>query len=537
MWPAVAIAAALAVAEARGAFLLGGVAAGPVAAPAGPPAAASAMSPAASPALGPVVMGMGADVAQTVGQRIAQDSARIGLVAENLVSVQGDINRVEKEVLGKVFNMQTMRNFFDEHKAAVDENKKLNVDMSKLSGQVSMLSTQLSQAHADFSDQAQQHRAIMAEIHSKVVEDEAVIQGLSQELMREKAIEAESLKLQKVNGMLRIDGTKATYDAEMVHHELDNATLELRSREGSTEVVRNELIKQHQYGELCHQRVAALQDELHILSSKQQAEKVIVQHALQTVTTQGEEAQQTMAQRNAVLKARLLKAQMNVQTFQSQLTSTQQQLRALQHQAALEVGRMDQEATQLTQHIAIAESALATQLHNRKLAAAQMEATQVAVATLEKQMLSSKLSAETQENAALKGDLLRLQAALREAQVGVARAQGQAVQAAQEAQHFKATAVSNAQAAQTTAREALAQIAKAKQGDDAAAKATADATMDAEASVMTKCSTLWDKKHAKVFETLDKCKQQKQDLKSMSAQVSSLKETMGDSGGSDEASE
>merc|ERR1711971_18067 len=48
------------------------------------------------------------DISDSVRERIEADSKRVGKIAESLVGVQGDINRVEKEVLGKVFDMSSM---------------------------------------------------------------------------------------------------------------------------------------------------------------------------------------------------------------------------------------------------------------------------------------------------------------------------------------------------------------------------------------------------------------------------------------------
>jgi len=64
------------------------------------------------------------DISDSVRERIEADSKRVGRIAENLVGVQGDINRVEKEVLGKVFDMSSMKSFLDKHEIAIKDHEK-----------------------------------------------------------------------------------------------------------------------------------------------------------------------------------------------------------------------------------------------------------------------------------------------------------------------------------------------------------------------------------------------------------------------------
>merc|ERR1719409_915195 len=94
----------------------------------------------------------GAEVAQSLRYRIAEDSKRIGHVAQNLLSVQTDINHVEKEVLGKVFDIQTLKTFFTTHQSVVNENKQLKSETSELNGEIESLSGQLNEAHVQMAD-------------------------------------------------------------------------------------------------------------------------------------------------------------------------------------------------------------------------------------------------------------------------------------------------------------------------------------------------------------------------------------------------
>jgi len=466
------------------------------------------------------------DVAQTVGQRIEQDGHKIGLVAENLVAVQGDINRVEKEVLGKVFDLQSMKNFFNTHQAAVEESKQLNGDISKLSGEVSFLSGQLGKARLE-SDQSQKdHRMEASQMQGKITEDEAVIQGLGQELKREKAIEADNAKLQEVNAILRGQNSKTTDAAAVVHEELTVAKAVLQKAENTADTFKEELVAQHQYGEACHQRVSALQNELHEVTQKHVEERNYDTQTIHQATVDSQHSQQMLAAQNEDLKARLAKAQQNRATFQTQLGATHQQMHALQGEASTELNKMRDEVAKMRAHAAAVQGAVAAGAQNRQVTQAHIAQTQLQVDSMQQTLLTNKLQLLQTKNAQLKEDMARLQEALKQSQLGEAKAEAVSMQAKEAEASWKSAAAQNAAAAQNTAREALVEIAKAKKGDEDAATQASEATMDAEASLLTKCDSLWDKKHPKVFAQLEKCKQTKQDLRTVSAQVASLSSTI-----------
>jgi len=461
------------------------------------------------------------DVAQTVGQRIAQDGHKIGLVAENLVAVQGDINRVEKEVLGKVFDLQSMKNFFSTHQATVEENKKLNGDISKLSGEVSLLSGQLGNARLE-SDQSQKdHRMQASQMQGKITEDEAVIQGLGQELKREKAVEADNAKLQEVNAILRGQNSKTTDAAAIVHEDLNVKKADLQKAEKTVDTFKEELVAQHQYGEACHQRVTALQNELREVTRKHVEERNYATQTMQKATLDGQHTQQTLAAENANLKARLAKAEQNQATFQTQLAATQQQMYALQGEASAELNKMRGEVATIRAHAAAVQGAVAAGAQNRQVAQAHVAQTQLQVESVQQTFLTNELKLSQTQNVQLKEDMARFQQAMKQSQLGEAQAEAVSMQAKEAEASWKSAAAQNAEAAKNTAREALVEIAKAKKGGVDAAKQASDATMDAEASLLTKCEAL-----PQVFAQLQKCKQTEQDLRTVSAQVASLSSTI-----------
>merc|ERR1719409_2431023 len=83
--------------------------------------------------------GRNVDIAQNLRARLADDSQRLGNVAEGLLSVQSDVNRVERESLGKVFDLQTLRTFFASHQRMEAENDAMKTRVGQLESQLSTL--------------------------------------------------------------------------------------------------------------------------------------------------------------------------------------------------------------------------------------------------------------------------------------------------------------------------------------------------------------------------------------------------------------
>lgn len=89
------------------------------------------------------------DVAQTMQSRLAESTSELGNVAEKLLSVQSDVNRVEQESLGKVFDLETIKTFFDSHQNVMSENEALKKQAENLEAELASLRNDLSAKSAE----------------------------------------------------------------------------------------------------------------------------------------------------------------------------------------------------------------------------------------------------------------------------------------------------------------------------------------------------------------------------------------------------
>lgn len=468
----------------------------------------------------------GGEVAQSLRYRITEDGKKIGHVAENLLSVQSDINRVEKEVLGKVFDVQTVRNFFTQHQQVVDENSKLRKDTADLNGEIESLSSQLAKAQKDAVAADKDFRAQEAGQRAKLGEDAAVIEGLQKELVHVKTLERDNEKLKEINRAIREQNTKTVDQAQLVHKELNEAKITLHDHMQSSQRLQDQLVDQHKYGNACHEKVKELEKKLGVETARLTKESANNAAAAEAANTAGLAAQRRLVDENAAMRAQIANAGNMIKALQLQVAGTESTIANLQTQSATELGHMKEEMGKMRQHVLVVRDSLMQNIRARKMVQDRLSDTMKQIEYLEGQLRSAGFAQLEIENKNLKEDLKNTAKALQMSQVEEAQAKGEMAQATAQEAALKNAAKLNADAAQHAAEAAAGQVAKAHQiAVDAKEKASEDA-MNAEATVAGKCGDIWRDEHKKLISELKQCKQTRADLTSAQAQVKSMKSSL-----------
>lgn len=496
-----------------------------------PPAAAppAPASPAASPVPGmtPGVANLeGAEVAQSLRYRIAEDSKKIGHVAQNLLSVQTDINHVEKEVLGKVFDISTLKTFFSTHQQVVDENKKLKGETTDLNKEVETLSDQLGEAHMQMTNAETEFKALSAEQSAKLSEDAAVIDGLNKEMIHSKTVERDNEKLKDINRMLREQNTKTIDQAQLVHSELNNAKASLHDGIQATQRLQDQLVDQHKYGTECHQKVTQLEKALKKETAQLKQESQAAAAAAQQQQALEVAARKRLSDENAVLKQQLALSAQTAAALQQKVSVTNNQIQTLQGQSSSQIAAMKAEMGKMRSHVLVVRDSLMQNIKARKMVEEKLSHTLAQIEYLQNQMRSGGFAALELENSQLKTDLKNTAEALKASHISEATAKGEAAQAMASEASLEKAAQLNAKAAQSAAEQAAVEVAKAHQAATSQLEIANDAAMDAEANVAQKCENIWKKDHAALLEELEKCKTVRSDVKSAHAEITSLTETL-----------
>lgn len=498
---------------------------------AAPPAAAPPPSPspvvAGSPSIAPGAANLeGAEVAQSLRYRIAEDSKKIGHVAQNLLSVQTDINHVEKEVLGKVFDIQTLKTFFSTHQSVVDENKKLKSESTDLNKEIESLSGQLNEAHSSMATAEEEFKATSAEQAAKLSEDAAVIDGLNKEMIHSKTVERDNEKLKDINRMLREQNTKTIDQAQLVHSELNNAKASLHDGIQATQRLQDQLVDQHKYGTECHAKVTQLEKALKKETAQLKQESVAAAAAAQQQQALEVAARKRLSDENAVLKQQLAVSAQTAAALQQKVSVTNTQIETLQSQSSSQIAAMKAEMGKMRSHVLVVRDSLMQNIKARKMVEEKLAHTLAQIEYLQNQMRSGGFAALELENTQLKTDLKNTADALKTSHIAEATARGEAEQAMASEAALEKAAQLNAKAAQSAAEQAAIEVAKAHQQATSQLEIANDAAMDAEASVAQKCENIWKKDHAALLEELEKCKTIRSDVKSAHAEITSLTETL-----------
>mmetsp|Transcript_47987 Transcript_47987/g.88320 ORF Transcript_47987/g.88320 Transcript_47987/m.88320 type:complete len:720 (+) Transcript_47987:113-2272(+) len=74
------------------------------------------------------------DIPTTVGERLADDSRRLGQSAQHLLSAQRKLNAVEEDALRKSFDLQSLRHLDDKDRAEWQEHLQLEAEVERLRG-------------------------------------------------------------------------------------------------------------------------------------------------------------------------------------------------------------------------------------------------------------------------------------------------------------------------------------------------------------------------------------------------------------------
>lgn len=127
--------------------------------------------------------------------RLQSEGAALGNVAEQLLSVQSDVNRVERESLGKVFDLETLRTFFAGHQQLVAENDALKGLVDQLKKQIEPMTTQLNQLQAQVVEaqaKAAESAAGLAAKDKQLLDAQQVATAASAAAAQEKAAAAQA---------------------------------------------------------------------------------------------------------------------------------------------------------------------------------------------------------------------------------------------------------------------------------------------------------------------------------------------------------
>jgi len=466
------------------------------------------------------------DIAQNLRARLADDSQRLGNVAEGLLSVQSDVNRVEKESLGKVFDLQTLRTFFAAHQRMESENDALKTHTGQLEAQLSTLQAAkdgdaaalAAQVAATEAANARHAAAVQAnsELTARVKELEANVDQLGKQLGNAGNLEAQLTEMQKANQAL--DAKSATQAAAIAELNKQNtmqqkeaeaaakmATAKIVTITATQKALEDQLVMQHSYGVECHNKLSEAQTKLASLGAA----------ALDTAHLQTIE--QALAAERGVTSQLKAKTEMLMQ----EVTQKDLELSQTKFQTSKEFMKLKSSIGTLQTHATGLEQTL-------NKANVEKTKAETEVQELKKALLAASTAELEHRVSVLESEVQHSADALKNSQVSEARARSEAQQAVAYQHAAEETAKLNAEAAQKAAEIAREEVAAGAAKTLAAQNAANEAKASAEAALAEQCEPVWEQKNEDCVQEKELHAQSKAKVLTLEAQVQLLSQSCQD---------
>mmetsp|Transcript_63850 Transcript_63850/g.208159 ORF Transcript_63850/g.208159 Transcript_63850/m.208159 type:complete len:618 (-) Transcript_63850:140-1993(-) len=457
-------------------------------------------------------------VEQTVDERIDQDSRRISLIAQELVSVRDQFRNVEQESLSKVFDMGSMKSFFEMQKEAQERNHQLQKESARLVGQVGALTEQLNRARGQYEAQDDAYNAQEKRLRAQVAKERVEVAEKTTDLQKQKNTYQANLALTDANQALATQNSHSLEAVQVVMKKLAMAKSVLESRQNATQEVEAAVMKQREYLKHCEGDSRKITDAI----GKSAAEEELEKTKAATEEKNEEQAVQKAQLANSLMGQRLGKAKANKLTIQNQIIRTTEKFAALQIHGEAELHRLRSALGEMRETLQAMETQLTINVQARQALEKEITSLEEEVKKLEEKLLSGELAAIRANNTRLKEELGRAQVHLHEAKATTEIAADRQVRASTALEHARAETERQGQEATKVARESLARVEAVKQAAVDAATRTDEAVMLAESAQIDDCDPLWDKNNPDILKEIEQCKTLPADLEAANAQVASL---------------
>merc|ERR1719420_679030 len=141
------------------------------------------------------------------------------------------MNSAEKKLFGKVFDLESERNFLARHQQLVSENAELEDNMDGLNEKIATLSSQLDQVQRKFVSVKHEHQKAEKVSHEKLAENDFTMAGLHKQLVGSHKVQEDFDKLLDVKKALSKEGEEIRVTAEAANKELKDAKSQLHEEE------------------------------------------------------------------------------------------------------------------------------------------------------------------------------------------------------------------------------------------------------------------------------------------------------------------
>jgi hypothetical protein len=449
---------------------------------------------------------------------------QLGSMEELLLSVQTDVNNAEKKLFGKVFDLQSERNFLARHQQIVSENDELQDGMEGLNEKIATMSSELDKVQRRFLSVKHNHVDAEKHMNEQVAENDFTIDKLHQELQGSHLIHKDYDRLMDLKKALIKEGEEINAVAEAADKELRDAKSTLHEEESLIQPnLQKQLVGQHSYGVSCHVKVHNLDQQLRaVLAAKplqNSAEEAAAEHAARS----NEAKDQRLRIENQLLKQQMQHAEAALEGLKEEERAAQAKLAQLKQEIVTEKQAVLNAMSNLKEHMTTMQDAMQQNIDQRKTKEAALIIESDTLEELQQKMSVSGMDNLRSENAKLKAMLEGSQSKLQASQASEAEAKAFEQEKLAENAALQETAhlsLKKAEEAMGSAQKQVSNAAHESESTQAKAKAVME---QAEAAVAAKCKPEWDSRSSKAESKMSKCRVWQDDLAAANAEIETLK--------------
>jgi len=466
-------------------------------------------------------------------------------ITQKLISVQNDVDKTEKAILGKVFDIQAIRNFMTHHAELNAANQVAKNDV----GALEIKSDELNKRLAGMKLQQQVRQGLMraesAQLEAMVAQQGATIHALQQEIAARKTIRAKQALMKQVHDQLTMEKAQQVLKGEMMKQQIEvaiNKGEELKDLAQDAELskvkmameielkkhqsLRMQLVTLHNYGDACHTRVEQLGKQTHIQAVEGPKEDLLLKAVEKHAIAAENAATQRLQAEKMILSAELEQAKMNVKMAHSALTAKTKQFERLKGEITATFTATRSEMKANMDRIKTLNKAIHANIQKEKEDRKKLAMVEMTVQDLMKELDPTRMATLNADNYALKSAFTRTEQALKKSKMEEAQALAEAGETAAEVKALE-------EAAKISKQEKLK---AAKEGAEELKKATLEATKNqeqadktknaAQAALEKKCRPEWDTISSKKNKELQTCKALESELAVAKAQQETLMQTL-----------
>lgn len=464
------------------------------------------------------------DVMYALDDGLKKNSIELGHAEQAILGVQSEINQAEKKLLGRVFDVQSTRNFLARHAQLQTENAEMKVSMGQLNQHVEMLSDELEDAQRKYVAATYSQHKLESNLEERIAVADFTIEGLRKALENASKTEAEHSTLGKIRQQLDNETMEVRAAVAAAHDELEKAKNAVWKEENVKHPnLHQQLIAQHAYGVDCHAKVHELDEKLRSVLAAEPQEAAAAIAAAEHGESAAEAAEQRLKAENELLKQQLAHVQNDHTMLQQKDNTATQRINGLKAEIAADFASMTAQMGKFREHAATIQDALQENINARKKLEADLALAEEELEDLKAQGGAHGMNSLKAENARLEQILAQQRAEYEQSQTRETEALAVAQQKRASNAALKVSALTSKKQAEEAMQEGRKEVQEAAAESEKAQAGSDALEQKAEVAIATKCKPVWGGMDQAAGKKEAECKVFEEDLLSANAEIETLK--------------